>query len=149
MARGRLADGTIAEVRNNSVDRVLFARTGQEGLFWILIVPIAVLQAAALYFLRRPESLMAFRLAIGAVVAGAAETVAASVFSWRNPGLLREAIIASRTERGLAVRPEVLTMAESPAAQLFPAGIAVLLAVLWLTLIARYHRFMTSPERAA
>lgn len=69
-------------------------------LFWLFLLPLVVLQASALYYLWRPSS-VGYRLAQAAVLFGLAETVVASAIGYRNPELMKQAIITSRTERGL------------------------------------------------
>ena len=123
--------------RSGSMDRVLFEAAGLSWLFWSFFVPLALLQAGAVYFVVDPRSRVAFRAAVGAVILGFVETATASALALGNPELLRQAIITSRTERGLAVRPEVLRLAESPVAQLLPAIVSAILGCVWLFLVVR------------
>lgn len=126
--------------RPGALDRLLFEGSGLGWLFPLILIPLAVLQLAAVYFVFRPATTIAYRSAIAAVVLGLIETAVASALSMANPALLKQAIIASRTERGLDVRPEVLRLADNPVAQLAPLLLSAVFACVWLFLIVRLRR---------
>lgn len=134
-------------MRRGSVDRLIFEGTGLPWLFWFFLIPLALLQASALYYLWRPSSL-GYRLAQAAVILGAAETVVAAAIGYRNPALMKQAIVTSRAERGLPVREEVLQLADNPLIHLFPILLGVVLAAVWLFLLFK-TRQPRLPSRSA
>lgn len=108
-------------------------------LFWIIMPSLMVLHVVAIIYIWRPSEL-GYRAAQGAVLLGLLENFVVSMIGFMKPEILKQAFIASRTERGLPVRQEVLRMMESPAGRLFPIILTVILAGVCLYLLAKINR---------
>lgn len=133
-------------VRSNSVDRAIFEGSGLGWLFWVLATGIMLLLAVAFWYLWRPSG-AGYRIAQAALVLHFAESAVGAALGFRDPGRLRDAVVASRAARGLTVRPELLEALGSPWIHALALAFALLVTAVALILLFCFERARRAPER--
>lgn len=137
--------GAGVMVRPSSVDRVIFDGAGIGWLFWVLAPAIVLLLAAALWYPWRPTR-TGYRIAQAAVLLHFAEGALGAALGFGDPGMLRDAVAASRAARGLTVRPELLEAMGSPVIHVLAMGFAVVATGVALILLYGFERARRAPE---
>ena len=140
--------GVEVMVRASSVDRIIFEGAGLGWLFWALAPPTVLLLAVAVWYLWRP-SRAGYRIAQAAVLLHFAESALGAALGFRDPALLRDAVVASREARGLAVRPELLEAMGSPVIHALALAFALLVTAVALGLLCGFERARRAPEAHA
>lgn len=137
--------GAEVMVRPSSVDRIIFEGAGLGWLFWVLAPTIVLLLTAAVRYLWRP-SLAGYRIAQAAVLAHFAEGAVGAALGFRHPGMLRDAVVASREARGLSVRPELLEAMGGPLIHVLALGFAAGMTAVALILLFGFERARLSSK---
>lgn len=131
--------GVEVMIRPSSVDRIIFEGAGLGWLFWALAPPTVLLLAVAVWYLWRP-SRAGYRIAQAAVLLHFAESALGAALGFRDPALLRDAVVASREARVLPVRPELLEAMGSPVIHALALAFALLVTAVALGLLYGFER---------
>jgi hypothetical protein len=123
-------------LRSNSMDLLLLNGVGMGWLFYLLIPALAVCQVISLIWFWHPF-LRGHFVAIAAILLSLIHTLVVCLIAVGNTELAKQSFTASREERGLPVRQEMLQLMSNPIAQLIPLAIAGALALLWFVLIMK------------
>ncbi len=127
-------------LRSSSVDRILFDTAGLSWLFWPLMLLVLLADLVCVLYLARLDPAI-FAPALAGVALGFLQTALASGIGFFKPGLMKEAVIASREARGLPIRQELLALLDNPTASLMPAvasGIFTIILIVLLILVKRH-----------
>lgn len=141
-----LIKGISLFFRTGSMDRLLFESAGLGWLFWIFLCCIVSTAVITLVYIQRP-SVTGYHIANAGVVLDLILTIIGTAIGIVRPEVMKQAFIASRQERGLPIREEMLTLMTSPGTQLFSALVGVTLAGVCLYLLSRIHQEATPKPR--
>jgi hypothetical protein len=134
-----LAKAASLFFRSDSMDRLAFESASLGWLFWLLLTGSVVASVITLVYLWRPSEI-GFRVAVAGIALDLVLTIVATGIGMANPGLMKEAFIASRRERGLPVREEMLALMDNPVMQFLPVLFGVIVAGVCLYGLYRIHQ---------
>lgn len=140
---GLFMKGIDIALRPGSVDRILFERLDLQGVFWFLLISAMVLFFVAVVYLWRPFG-VGYRLAQLGLAVDFLETSIGTILGVVHPEVLKQAVISSRHERGLAVRPELLDLLDDSTGRWFPLLFAVVFVTIALWLL---HAFKNTLRK--
>lgn len=126
-------------LRSSSTDRILFDTAGLSWLVWLMMLLVLLGKLVCILYMARLDSAL-FVPALVGVALGFLQTAFASGIGFFKPGLMKEAVIASREARGLPVRQEMLTLLDNPAANLMPAIASGIFAAILVGLLVALKR---------
>ena len=119
---------------HESMDLTLLRGRGEEWIFWSLVPAIGILTLGALTYLWAPSAIL-YRAAQAAIAISFLETLTVGLVAADDPPVAKAAFIASRNDRGLPVREEMLQLLENPNAHYWQIVLAAALSALWLYLL--------------
>src|SRR5690606_39793652 len=111
-----------------TADYYIFASIGAAWAYFALAGVVFLFNAAAVFYLFRPQ-LVGYRVLLGALAAGIAQNLVTTLLAVRDIQGVREAYEIGRELRGLPVPQEALDMIFKPSALWFSVGHADLVDV--------------------
>jgi hypothetical protein len=129
-------------------DYYIFSAAGIPWLFFVMAIPVFLLNTATIYFLFRPQRAGLWVL-LNALVAGAVQNIVTISFALPNLANVREAYARARELRGLPVREEALNMIFTPDAMAATVIVMLSLYALLAFIAYRKRQYFRGPEDAA
>ncbi|MEN1973477.1 hypothetical protein WCE34_14300 [Luteimonas sp. MJ204] len=131
-----------------TADYYIFASIGAAWAYFALAGVVFLLNAAAVFYLFRPQ-LVGYRFLLGALAAGMGQNLVTTLLAVRDIQGVREAYEIGRELRGLPVRQEAMDMIFKPSALWLAAGLAVLVYVALAVLVRRNRSYFVGSAAYA
>ena len=131
-----------------TADYYIFASIGSTWAYFALAGVVFLFNAAAVFYLFRPQP-VGYGVLLGALAAGIAQNLVSTLLAVRDIHGVREAYEIGRELRGLPVRQEAMDMIFKPSALWFSVGLAVLVYVALAFLVRRNRSYFVGPATYA